>query len=342
MPCLVSIGTAVPPHVHDQAEIWRVLHPGLDDPALPELYAATAIARRHSVLDDPAFLLTNPGTAARNQRYLEAAPGLAMEAIARCLERAGLGSEAVDLLVVVSCTGYEIPGLDLRLAAMLGMRADLRRTCVLGMGCYAALPGLARALDAVGSGSARHALVVAVELCSLHFQLDDARENVVASALFADGAAAALIAADGPLELVTTRTLTSYDTMAHMAFEQTDHGWRMRLSSYVPQLLALDVAPLVTDLLAPAGLEAPDVQHWVLHPGGRKILDHLQARLGLTDAQLAPARTVLRDHGNMSSPTVLFVLDELQRAQSPQRGDLGVMLAFGPGLTMEGALLRWR
>lgn len=342
MPCLQAIGTAVPPHAHAQSGVWRLLHPGVEDPALPYLYAQTAIDTRHSVLAEPDFLLANPTTEQRNRRYLEEAPGLAAEAIRRCLAGASCAIEELDLLVVVSCTGQEIPGLDLRLAATMGMRRDLRRTCILGMGCYAAMTGLQRARDAIAGGSARRALVVAVELCSLHFQLDGDRENMVASALFADGAAAALLGPDGPVELAGSRTLTRYDAMEHMAFQQTDHGCRMRLSSYVPQLLGTDVRPMVEELLAPAGLEIPDVAHWVLHPGGRKILDHLQERLELTDAQVAPAREVLRGHGNMSSPTVLFVLAEILRAGAARAGEHGVMLAFGPGLTMEGAWLRWQ
>jgi predicted naringenin-chalcone synthase len=140
----------------------------------------------------------------------------------------------------------------------------------------------------------------------------------------------------GP-RVVATRTLTAYDTADHMSFRLTDHGFKMHLSSYVPQILETNVEGLLEGLLAPHGLAVADVARWAIHPGGRKILDHVQARLGLTDEQVAASRRVLREHGNMSSPTVLFVLDELH----PAPGDWGVMMAFGPGLTLEAALLRW-
>jgi predicted naringenin-chalcone synthase len=225
------------------------------------------------------------------------------------------------------------------------MRPDLRRTCVLGMGCYAAFPALLRAREAAAAG--RTALVLAVELCSLHLQMDDSIENMVVSAIFADGAAAALIEtpngggpAGGP-RLIDSATHCEYNTFEHMAFHVTDHGFRMRLSAYVPELLAADVEAFVDGLLGRNGLGRGDVRFWGIHPGGSKIVDHLQARLGLSDAHLAYSRAVLRDYGNMSSPTILFVLDEIQRQGRPEPGDYGVLMAFGPGLTMESALVRW-
>jgi alpha-pyrone synthase len=240
--------------------------------------------------------------------------------------------------------------LDLRLAGRLGMRADLRRTCVLGMGCYAAFPALQRAREAVAGRPERKALVLCLELCSLHLQFDDSLENMVVSALFADGAAAVVVggAPSGSSNghaawpsLVDAATHCDYSTFDHMAFHVTDHGYQMRLTSYVPELLAADVNPFVDGLLARNGLDRQAVRFWGIHPGGPKILDSLQARLGLSPDDLAASRAVLRRYGNMSSPTVLFVLDELQRSGAPRPGDYGVLLAFGPGLTMEGALVRW-
>jgi predicted naringenin-chalcone synthase len=283
-------------------------------------------------------------------------------AVQRCLAEAGLGPDAVDDLVVVSCTGIDTPGLDLRLAGGLGMRPDLRRTCVLGMGCYGALPGLLRAQQAVltpphtGARPVRRAVLVAVELCSLHFQTQDPSiQNAVATALFADGAAAVLLestAVDSEPRstngskaalpyLVDSASYCDYTTFDHMAFHLTDHGFQMRLSAYVPQLLAAEVEGFIDGLLVRNGLARRDVRFWAVHPGSGKILDHVQARLGLSDQQLCFSRTVLRAFGNMSSPTVLFVLDEMQRSGQPHAGDYGILMAFGPGLTMESALLQW-
>jgi predicted naringenin-chalcone synthase len=263
---------------------------------------------------------------------------------------------------VASCTGLDIPGLDLRLAGRLGMRPDLRRTCVLGMGCYAAFPALQRAREAVTAAPGRLALVLALELCSLHLQNDDSIENMVVSALFADGAAAALIGhpngfrpaqpppvaaapggfawAGGP-RLVDAATFCDYQTFDHMAFHVTDHGFQMRLSAYVPDVLAANVAGFVDPLLARQGLRRDQVRFWGVHPGGSKILDYLQRQLGLSDGQMEPSRAVLRGYGNMSSPTILFVLDQIHRLGQPAPGDYGLLLAFGPGLTMESALVQW-
>jgi predicted naringenin-chalcone synthase len=296
---------------------------------------------------DREFYRQEQRTGARNDRYLSHAVPLGEATIQRCLEAAGSHPSEVTDLFVVSCTGLDIPGLDLHLAGRLGMRPDLRRTCVLGMGCYAAFPALQRAREAVARQPGRAALVLAVELCSLHMQMDDSLENMVVSALFADGAAAALVR-DGTRNghglaprLVDAATHCDYSTFEHMAFHVTDHGFRMRLSAYVPELLAADIERFVDGLLQRNQLQREAVRFWGIHPGGSKILDYIQERLGLTDAHLEHSRAVLRDYGNMSSPTILFVLDEIQRCGRPASGDYGVLLAFGPGLTMESALVQW-
>ncbi|HEY9855347.1 MAG TPA: type III polyketide synthase [Stenomitos sp.] len=340
---ITSLATAVPPYRYAQDEIFRMLFGathGAESKARA-IFERSAIATRHSVLPDIGFILANPGTQARNEVYVKEAHRLAAEACRGCLAQAGLTARDIDTFVVVSCTGYEIPGLDLTLARELGMRADVRRTCVLGMGCYAAFPGLVRARDSVLARQGSRALMVAVELCSLHFQPGTTDDHVVSCALFADGAAAVLLEGDGGLRLVDAETLTQYDTAEHMTFSLTDHGFKMYLSSYVPQILGTRVEDLLRGLLGRNGLTPREVRHWGIHPGGRKIIDHLQQGLGLTDEQVASSRRVLRDYGNMSSPTVLFVLADLLAHAAPQVGDHAVLMAFGPGLTMEACLLRW-
>lgn len=340
---ITSLATAVPAHRYSQEEIFGLLfgrEHGPDSRAAA-IFARSAIATRHSVLADPGFVLANPGTQARNAVYVQEAHRLAAEACRRCLDQAGLSARDVDTFVVVSCTGYEIPGLDLTLARELDMRSDVKRTCVLGMGCYAAFPGLVRARDSVLARKGSRALMVAVELCSLHFQPGDSDDHVVSCALFADGAAALLIEAEGDLRVVDTETLTQYDTAEHMTFSLTDHGFKMYLSSYVPQILGTRVEDLLRGLLERNGLTPATVRHWGIHPGGRKIIDHLQTGLGLSDEQVASSRRVLRDYGNMSSPTVLFVLADMLATSRPAPGDHAVLMAFGPGLTMEACLLRW-
>ena len=302
---------------------------------------------RHAVID-AAYYTVERTTEERNACYLSEAVPLAEDAIRRCLDTAGCMPNDIDDLIVVSCTGIDTPGLDLRLAGRLGMRPALRRTSILGMGCYAAFPGLLRATEAVIARPGSTALVLAVELCSLHFQMDESLENIVSTALFADGAAAALVTSRTPARyprpaprVLDALTFCDYTTFDHMAFHLTNFGFQMRLSAYVPDLLAAKIEDFVDTLLERNHLSRASIRWWGVHPGSGKILDHVQERLGLSDAQLAPSRAVLRDYGNMSSPTILFVLDAIHREQQPAQGDFGVLMAFGPGLTMESLLVQW-
>ncbi len=351
LPAILGLATGVPAQRYAQAEICDWVQPLLGGHGrVRAAFRAAQIARRHLAVNGN-FYAVEQGTEARNMAYLAAAIPLGEATIRRCLDSAGVPASALGYLVVVSCTGIDIPGLDLLLAGRLGLRGDLRRTCVLGMGCYAAFPGLLRAQDAVQAHPGTLVMVLSLELCSLHFQPGDhTDENIVVSAIFADGAAAALIGDGETLRpaappaapcLVDSATRCEYQTFDHMAFHLTDHGFRMRLSAYVPELLAADVEGFVDDLLQRNGLRRTDVAFWGIHPGGARILDHLQARLGLSDGQMSHSRRVLRDYGNMSSPTILFVLDDIWCSGRVQAGDFCVLLGFGPGLTMEGALLRW-
>ncbi len=348
-PMLLAVTTAVPAQRYAQAEILEYLAPLFDRPRHARaIFSRAGVAHRHLVLDRD-FYRQEQRTQARNDAYMAHALPLGEAAVRSCLAQAGVDFSAVTDFFVVSCTGFDIPGLDLRLAGKLGMRPDLRRTCVLGMGCYAAFPALLRAREAVAAGPGRLALVLAVELCSLHLQNEDSLENMVVAALFADGAAAALIgpaAAAAPGQpprprLVDAATFSDYTTFDHMAFHVTDHGFQMRLSAYVPDVLAANVEAFLAPLLERHGLDHRAIRFWGIHPGGSKILDYLQSQLKLSDADLAYSRAVLRDYGNMSSPTILFVLDQIQRDGQPQAGDYGVLMAFGPGLTMESALVQW-
>ncbi|MEP6986271.1 MAG: 3-oxoacyl-[acyl-carrier-protein] synthase III C-terminal domain-containing protein, partial [Chloroflexota bacterium] len=194
------------------------------------------------------------------------------------------------------------------------------------------------------------AMMLSLELCSLHMQFDQSSENVVSTALFADGAAMVLIGDEaaasrvqgtlGP-RIVDARTHCDYSTLDQMSFTVTDTGFRMYLSSYVPDLLAAQVGGFVDGLLAANGLQRADVRHWGIHPGSSKIVDLVQTQLGLADQQVEASHNVLYNYGNMSSATILFVLDTIQRCDHPEVDDYGVLLAFGPGLTMEGMLVQW-
>jgi predicted naringenin-chalcone synthase len=352
-PSIVRVETAVPPNRYAQRHILEhfleLQGPGCRERAVRAVFNRAGVGFRHMVASKGDFDPV-PTTRERNDCYMREAVPLGAGVIQRGLAETGITPQDIDDFIVVSCTGFSIPGLDLQLAGRLGMRPDLRRTCVLGMGCYGAFPGLRRALESVQARPGRTAAVLALELCSLHLQPDQSVENVVSSALFSDGAALALIANDMPdasakqepaPAIIDTQTFCDYSTLEHMSFTITDHGFRMYLSSYVPDLLAASVGGFVDGLLANNGLCRSDVAHWGIHPGSTKIIDYVQAQLGLSDGQVECSHSVLYNYGNMSSATILFVLDHIQRCSRPAPGEYGVLLAFGPGLTMEGMLLRW-
>jgi alkylresorcinol/alkylpyrone synthase len=351
---ILGLGTGLPPARYEQDEIAeQLLHwgafGGRRSRAVQTIFERAGVRHRHMVVDKN-YYDTERTTQARNDRYMAEAVPLGAATIRSGLERAGLKAEDVDDLIVVSCTGLSIPGLDLLLAGRLGMRPNLRRSCILGMGCYGAFPGLLRAGQSAAAEPGRLALVLTLELCSLHLQFDDSAESVVSSALFADGAAVALVGNGietsknmNPYQprLIHSATHCAYTTLDQMAFTVTDHGFRMYLSSYVPELLATEIEGFVDGLLAEAGLRRGDVRFWGIHPGSTKIVDYVAGRLGLSDTQVESSHQILADYGNMSSATILFVLDRIQQCENPAPGDYGVLLAFGPGLTIEGLLLQW-
>ena len=340
---ITGIGTALPPHaVSRDASIAWLTRALQDDPLAARLaqrvVAGSAIETRWSCVPDfdqygdPLLLGSrSPPTSVRMRAFRDLAPPLAAQACRRALASARTGPEEITHLVVVTCTGFIAPGPDADLVGLLGLRNDVERTVVGFMGCHAAFNGLRVARQHVESRKGGKALLVCVELCSLHFRPDPAPDNVVASALFADGASAVVVAADGEAlaELGPAASLIEEGTRRDMGWEIGDDGFRMTLSSYVPRLVA---APLA-DFVAP--LAGREKSSWCVHPGGRAILDHVEDALDLPPVALASSRAVLRDIGNVSSATVLFVLErELARTRA---GDRGVMLGFGPGLTLEGA-----
>jgi predicted naringenin-chalcone synthase len=311
------------------------------------IFERAGVAYRHFVVDRD-FYTTEQTTLARNDLYMQEAVPLGETTIRSALAAANLQPQDVDNLVIVSCTGFNIPGLDLLLAGKLGMRPNLHRICVLGMGCYGAFPGLRHARDALIARKDGRAIVLALEICSIHTQLDPSAESIVSAALFGDGAAAIVLGYEPQSGnqhimpcLLHTATYSEYNTLQEMSFALTDHGFRMYLSSYVPDLLAARIEPFVDNLLVEIGLTREAVRFWGIHPGSKKIVDYIRARLALSPEQVTSSYDVLHDYGNMSSATILFVLEHIQRCQHPDAGDYGVLLAFGPGLTMEAFVLQW-
>jgi predicted naringenin-chalcone synthase len=311
---------------------------------IARLFQASRVERRQSVVDLPAYHTHTRSTGERMVDYAELAYPLARTALEGCLRDPRYRANAISDFFVVSCTGYSAPGLDVQLARDLGMMPDVRRVVVGHMGCFGGLVGLREALAAVRAHP--HALValLTVELTTLHFMPTLDAEVLTSFALFGDAAAAVLVSADpeasGPV-LVDAYCAADFRAADQMSWTITDTGFIMGLSPRIPVSLRRSVGPVVERLLGPHGLAVRDITNWLIHPGGPSILEAIQGKLALSEEQMEPSWAVLREHGNCSSATVLVMLDELLRSGRPQRGEWAVMMAFGPGLTMETCLLRF-
>jgi predicted naringenin-chalcone synthase len=315
------------------------------------VWESSGVTTRHGVVDPRVEDVSGWSTGRRMQRFAEEAMPLGKEAVASALAGSGLSASDIGLFTVVSCTGYGTPGLDVLLARDLGMPASVQRLFVGHMGCYAALPGLGAASDFT-TARGKPSVLLCLELPSLHAQpastttsarraSEDDLQQMVAHALFSDAASAVVVQPGGPgLEVVDVIALTDPSTSDHMTWDVTDLGFKMGLSPRVPDVLALHVRGVVDDLLGRHGLTIRDVGGWAVHPGGPRILDVVEDRLGLDPEDLDASRETLRDFGNCSSATVLLVLDRLMASERVSRGDHVVTMAFGPGLTLYAALLR--
>ncbi|MDN3497401.1 type III polyketide synthase [Planococcus sp. APC 4015] len=358
VPSILSIGTALPETRlgQDATRDLFASQPGLDRRTQRIIHAAfdaSAIDTRHTVLPELAGLpasglrvrdargaLLAPTTGARNDEYRRSAPALFAAAATDALAGAGLAPGTVTHVVTISCTGLFAPGPDYRLVRDLGLRADVQRYNLGFVGCAAAVPGLRLAAHIAASDPTAVVLVVSAELCSLHLRSSSDPEQIVASSVFADGAAAAVVTADPAHEALDRLELDGFGTQLipdgekDMFWTIGDTGFEMTLTAQVPRLVGLHARTAMPDLLGPsAGIDA-----WAIHPGGRSILDRVEGALGAPDGALDASRDVLRTHGNMSSATILFVLDELWTRGTVDGARIGLM-AFGPGLTVEAARL---
>ncbi len=373
-----SLHTAVPSVVLDQEMVRDVLvaQPGLNrlgQRLVPAAFNSSGIERRHTVVEDwrdagrgargpigtffdpETARVLNPSTGTRNLVYTEHAADLYEEAGRGALEACPeLGPDDVTHVITVSCTGFFSPGPDYQLVRRLGLPATTKRTHIGFMGCYAALPALREAAAVCEADPSAVVLVVSVELCTLHVRLGNDHDTIVGASLFSDGAAAAVVTAEdapsgrlGPsdpcgLRLDAFATVLTPVGEEAMAWNIGDNGFEMILGTYVPHIIDEHITSALEPLLGTepelAARPYGELEHWAIHPGGRSILDKVQARLELTDEQLVPARDVLRDYGNMSSATVMFVLQQIMEAPG-EAGERVCAMAFGPGLTVESALM---
>ncbi len=339
---ILGVGTAVPKHCYKQMDICNGLADVFNNRRAPAVFRVTEIETRYSVLKDYDWLLANPDNQTRHKRYIAEAPALGIKAIRRALEQAQLGLQDIDEFIAVSCTGVDTPGLDILIADELGMSPYLRRSAVVGMGCHALMPALHQAATIVAARPQSNVLILTLEICTIHVQHGRSIKNILGSALFADGASSAVVGSGKKgLRLLDSLSYSDYQTQAEMSFHPGNTGYKIYLSARIPALLRQQVPPLIDRLLLPHGLSAADISHWVVHPGGMKIVDYIEEVMALNAEQLQPSRDILRKYGNMSSATLLFVLERVIQQSRPTPGDYGLLIGFGPGVTIELGLVQW-
>ena len=353
-PRLIALATAVPPRVVLQDDVRRLaahLFSAAIDPdsRLLDVYENAEIEKRHLCV--PLEWLGERHTFGEcNDLYIENAKRLGGEVARAALERARLSARDIDHIVFVSSTGLATPSIDALLCNDLGCRVDIRRTPIWGLGCAGGAAGLSRARDFALADPSARVLFISLELCSVTFQPDDvSKKNLVAASIFGDGAAAAIVVgadvaptnvASRALELVAAQSILWKDTLDVMGWTIDGNGLHVVFSRDIPSIVREHVRPSLAAFLDRCGLAIDEVEHLVTHPGGMKVLRAYAEALGLAPERLRHARDVLRDYGNMSSPSCLFVLERYLSAREIGAGDRAVVSALGPGFSAEYVLMR--
>ncbi|QND46054.1 type III polyketide synthase (plasmid) [Rhizobium lusitanum] len=341
---LISIGTAVPPHVIDQRDAALASHQAFssrfpDFERLAKVFESSGIRRRYAVRPLDWYLKT-PGWPDRNDAFIEGASSLFVSAATKALRSADLLATDIDTIVTVSSTGIATPSLEARVSAQMGFRADVERVPVFGLGCAGGVSGFSIASRLAASRPGSVVLLVAVETCTLAFRIDKlTKANIVATALFGDGAAACVLRAtdDGIAEVEMSGQHTWPDTLDIMGWSVEPEGLGVIFDRAIPPFAEANIKPAVASILARSNLTIDNVDRFACHPGGAKVIDALESALDLGQGTLNHERDVLSDYGNMSSPTALFVLERLISAGLPRRT---LLTALGPGFTLSCASLK--
>ena len=344
---ILSVATALPPHRYPQAELAQVAARLFGAEArlrtLLSVFASCGVETRY-LARPKEYYLQPPPFGQRNDDCIAVATELAETALAGALERAGLDRRQVDHLVCATTTGIMTPSLDALLLHRMGLRPDLERTPLYGIGCAGGGVGIARAADLARARPGSVVALVTVELCSLTLQPQDlSAKNVVGAALFGDGAAATLLtAAPGSGARVLDHASHTFpDSLDVMGWHLSELGLELVLSRELPDLVDREVKPLVNSFLDRHGMKTADLAHFVVHPGGPKVIDAMERALCVPRGTLDATRRFLAAHGNLSSSSVLFLLKELLEERGPAPGERALLVSFGPGFSAELVLLEW-
>jgi len=349
-PCaIVATATAVPPHTITRDDVKYYMGKVFDIPErrLEAMMSIVDNAQVHSrrMIFPIDYTVESRSLEKTNREYMQHAIELGQRAAEECLKRAGMTAQDIDMIITVSCTGFMIPSLDAHLINSMGFRADVRRMPFTELGCAAGAMALGRASDYLQSRTDGNALIISVELPSLTFQRKDiSQANLISSILFGDGAAAVIISnknsTPGPRILVS-ETYTFPDSLDAMGFDLKDSGFHILLSKDVPEMIGAKIEGLVDGFLARHGVTRDQIRGWILHPGGSRLLSNVEKALGLTKGDTQPSWDILGNVGNLSSATILFILQEWLEKRPLEKGDIAMAAAFGPGFSAEFLLLQW-
>jgi len=349
MPQILALASAIPPHRLDQSFARREMarlcegQPHLE--RLLPVFDRAGVETRHLV-QAPEWYLEPRSFEERNTEYAARALELAERAACQCLRQSGTAPDQIDHIYFVTTTGLATPSLDALLAGCLGLRTNVRRSPLFGLGCAGGAGALVRACDVLAARPRERALVVSVELGSLIFSTRaQTPTDLVGVALFGDGAAAALLGGDETssdgITVVSTRSQLFPDARHLMGWRFTSDGMRLILSRDIPALVRDRVAPVVNAFLGEAGMAVGDITHHILHPGGPKVMATYRSAFGLSDEAVSIARDCMREYGNLSSAAVLVMLSNLVASGRPAPGDTGLLMALGPGFAAEMLALAW-
>ncbi len=350
--CRVPTTAYSQPFIKDRMKKW-LKHSKKAQRLIESIYKQSHIRKRHSVIsniDDffsskPDGSISTPTTAERNRIFTENAKkmyvNLARGAILECQNS---DFDQITHIITVSCTGFFNPGPDIEIIKKLNLNPGIHRFNIGFMGCYAAIPALKMAYSLCLSEPNATVLIVAVELCTLHAQIKDDLDSILSAALFADGGAAAIVSAKKPLPTQKPLRIESFEssiienTESHMAWTIGDNGFDMTLSHYIPEIIESNISKIIEPIMKKNRCSITDIDHWAIHPGGKAILDKIQTSLNLTE-KLTDSRSILAQYGNMSSPTILFVLNKIRSNKTIRANESVMTMAFGPGLAVETAFL---
>jgi alkylresorcinol/alkylpyrone synthase len=341
--------TALPPHLITRDDVKYYMGRVFSIPerrveAMMSIVDNAQVHQRHAIF--PIDYTIEPRALSQtNNEYIEHAVKLGREAAEKCLEKAQLRPEDIDLIITVSCTGFMIPSLDAHLIKLMGFRPNICRMPFTELGCAAGAMAISRAADYIKSHPDANVLIIAVELPSLTFQRKDiSQANLISSILFGDGAAAVVVTGkekEGSPKVLVTETYTFPDSLGAMGFDLRDSGFHILLAKDVPEMIGAEIKGLVQGFLERNGKTRQDIKGWILHPGGARLLGNVEEQLGLCKCDTQPSWDILANVGNLSSATILFILQEWLEKRPLKAGEHAMAAAFGPGFSAEFLLLQW-